>query len=239
MDWRWVEMVGIKDVHNYSSDNFALQARILQRQTRCHGSYLWGHRAFPLSLPAPEDFRPTDRKFQEMKAMEPNPPPTTCSPRPQWIQETLIRLIGECDALPRNPQHNRDLVRNLTNSIRRSLLVHSRRREEKSAEDIGACLEPATGNIDIRGAYVVLKRWYCHAPMRDSNNRDQKWPSSQGVILHCTIWKNQPPPEDRCLPTSNPSGSMMIYPRRVRLSQRCTSSHFTRQKVPETSARII
>ena len=34
MDRRQFEMVGIRDVRNYSSDNFALQARLLQHPTQ-------------------------------------------------------------------------------------------------------------------------------------------------------------------------------------------------------------
>ena len=45
-----------------------------------------------------------------------------------------------------NPQHNRNVVCTLTNSVRMSLLVESRKKVEKTAEEIGACLEPYTGN---------------------------------------------------------------------------------------------
>ena len=36
--WHKFEMVGIRDVRNYSSDHFKLRARILQRLMWCHGS---------------------------------------------------------------------------------------------------------------------------------------------------------------------------------------------------------
>ena len=57
----------------------------------------------------------------------------------------------------------------LTNAVRRSLLVDSRQQVQRSAEEIGACLELATGNPDIRGTYTVLKRWYLHASAREPN----------------------------------------------------------------------
>ena len=69
------KIVGIWDVRDYSSDHFALQSRLLQQLTQCRGSYLWRRCAFPLSLPTPEKFRLTDRKFQELKAFKPTPPP--------------------------------------------------------------------------------------------------------------------------------------------------------------------
>ena len=34
------ELVRIRDIHNYMSDHFAIQARLLQRPTRCHAHYL-------------------------------------------------------------------------------------------------------------------------------------------------------------------------------------------------------
>ena len=74
-DLRQFEMVGIRDVHNYSSDHFAMQAIVLQCSMRCHRSYLWGRRYLPLSLPVTEDLIPEERKFQKLKALEP-PTPT-------------------------------------------------------------------------------------------------------------------------------------------------------------------
>ena len=60
-------------------------------------------------------------------------------------------------------------VCNLTKYVWRSLLVESRRRAERVAEDIGACLEPMPGNLDLWGAYTVLKWWYRHASARAPN----------------------------------------------------------------------
>ena len=57
-------MVGIRYLRNYSSDHFALQTRLLQRLAQCRSRYFQGRRAFPLSLPAPEDFRIADKKIQ-------------------------------------------------------------------------------------------------------------------------------------------------------------------------------
>ena len=84
-DRQQFKIMGIRDVRNYSSNNFALQARLLQRPTQYHSTYLWGRRAFPLCLPEPEDFRPTDRKFQELKALDPTLTPLTFPPLPQCM----------------------------------------------------------------------------------------------------------------------------------------------------------
>ena len=187
-------MVGIKDVRNYSSDNSALRVIILQRPMRCHGSYLQGRCVFPLSLPAPEDFRPVDRKFQDLKALEPTPP--NCPPLPQWMSETSTRLIDERTAHQCNPQHNRNMERKLTKAIWRPLLVDYRRQSEKATEDIVACLEPAVGNPDLRETYAVLKRWYLHASTGHRTPRRRTWPTSQGIMMRCTDRKTPPPPQE-------------------------------------------
>ena len=50
-----------------------------------------------------------------------------------------------------------------------SLLVNSSQKEGKAVEDIGAYLEPETGNPELQRAYTVLKRWYPHTSVRASN----------------------------------------------------------------------
>ena len=80
-------MVVIRDVRNYSSYHFALRDSLLQHLTQFHGSYLRGRCAFTLSLPAPEDLRLADSKFQELKTLYSTLPPLTRPPRPQWRSE--------------------------------------------------------------------------------------------------------------------------------------------------------
>ena len=129
MDWRQFEMAGIRDKRNYSSDHFALRAILLQRLARCHGSYLRGRCAYILSLPSPEDLRPANRKFQDMKELKQTPPLLSLPPRPQWISETSTQLIDEHAALHHNPLHNSNVSRKLTKSVWRSLTVVYRGRE--------------------------------------------------------------------------------------------------------------
>ena len=45
-------------------------------------------------------------------------------------------------------------------------MVESWRRVEEKATEIGAYLEPSTGGIDPRRAYVILKHWYRNVSMR-------------------------------------------------------------------------
>ena len=151
-------MIGIRDVSNYSSDHFTLRAWLLLCPTWYQISYLWGRRTFTIALPAPDEFRITDKKLKDMKAVKPTPTPLNCPPHHQWMSETLKFLIDEHAALRRNPRHNTNVARMLTTSIQRSLLVGSRRQAEKATEDIGTCLEPATGSPDLRGEYTVIKR---------------------------------------------------------------------------------
>ena len=66
--------VGIWYMQNFSSDQFNLLTCLLKSPTRCHRRYLWGRHAFPLTLPAPENFSPADDKFQELKYLDPPPP---------------------------------------------------------------------------------------------------------------------------------------------------------------------
>ena len=197
-------MVVIRYMHNYSSDHFALQARLLQRPNRCHGSYLWWRHVFTLSLPAPEEFRPADRKVQELKALEPTPTLLMHPPQPQCMSKTSVRLIDGRAALRCNIQHNRNVVRTLTKVVWRYLLLDSRRQAEKATDYIGACLEPVTGNPDPIGTYAAPKRWYRHASMRALNpsradmakvtgdyaalyRREERPPWDTGAYLHQTI----------------------------------------------------
>ena len=62
-----------------------------------------------------------------------NPAPTYLTPRLQWMLESSICMIEECPSLLCNPQHNRKVEGKLTKSVRRSLLVESRRKTEKAA----------------------------------------------------------------------------------------------------------
>ena len=75
-------MVGIRGVQNYSSDHFSLQVRLLHIQTQYHRSYLWRRLTFTLSLPMLEDFIISDKKSQEFKDPNPNPPILTLPPTP-------------------------------------------------------------------------------------------------------------------------------------------------------------
>ena len=73
------EIVGIRDVRNYLSDHFTLQARLLLLPMLFHGGYLQGRQASLLTIPDPENFILADSKFQYLKALEP-PPPALASP---------------------------------------------------------------------------------------------------------------------------------------------------------------
>ena len=49
--------------------------------------------------------------------------------------------------------------------------MDSRKRVERAAKDIGACLEPSSGTPqDLQGVYIILKIWYCHASARAPNS---------------------------------------------------------------------
>ena len=58
------------------------------------------------------------------------------------------------------------MVRGHTKAFWHSLFVESWRLAEEAATEIGACLEPAAGEMEPRGAYAVRKRWYWHASAR-------------------------------------------------------------------------
>ena len=68
-------IVGIRYMRNYSSYHFALQARLLQRLTRCHTRYLQVRRVSPLSLPYAADLIMEDTKFQAFKSLKSHPCP--------------------------------------------------------------------------------------------------------------------------------------------------------------------
>ena len=100
-----------------------------------------------------------DMKFQAIKNLDPTPPTLNRLPHPLWMSPNSIRMIDKQSYLRRNPRHNCNVARGLTKAVRRSLLVESWRRAKESATDIRACLDPAAGETDPRGAYAILKRW--------------------------------------------------------------------------------
>ena len=57
------QMVGIRDVINDLLDHFPLQSCLMKLPTRRHGSYLRGHRTFPLTIPTLDNFSSKDSKF--------------------------------------------------------------------------------------------------------------------------------------------------------------------------------
>ena len=77
-----------------------------------------------------------------------------------------INIFDERTALQSNPPNRQNVVRDLTKSVQRSLIEDPQQQAEKLAAEIGACLEPATGDMDLRGEYSVLKRWYRHVSSR-------------------------------------------------------------------------
>ena len=77
--------------------------------------------------------------------------------------KSSLRMIDKLAYLFRNPRHNRNVSRKMTKSVRRYLLVESRWKTEKAAEDIGTYMESLMGSPDLRGENMALKRWYRHA----------------------------------------------------------------------------
>ena len=166
-DRRLFESVGIRDPRHYSSDHLAVKARLLRSPTRCHNRYLRGRKQFPLQLPTIGPIRHIDHLYQDLKAMEVPPPAPPRPVRPQWMSADTVRLIDTRAALRRNPRHNRNQARALTNQLKRSLQQDSRRRAEQAAEEIGALMDVGPDQQpDLKGSYEVLKRWYRHATAR-------------------------------------------------------------------------
>ena len=89
----------IRDLQNFSSNNFGLRAQLIMRITWCHGRYLRGWLTFPLQFLKMGFLRKVDARFQELKALEDPPPARFCSPRPQWISSESICLINYHTAL--------------------------------------------------------------------------------------------------------------------------------------------
>ena len=79
-DQNQFEIEVIRDVRNYPPDNFTLWDRLYSDQ---YGVTISTSRDAYLPPPAPEDYRHADRKFEEVKALEPTPPPLTRPPRPR------------------------------------------------------------------------------------------------------------------------------------------------------------
>ena len=73
--------------------------------------------------------------------------------------------------------------------------MYSRRRTNKTAEKIGACLEIATSNPDFSGSYMVLKRCYLHASARETNpsRADIAKVTGDSTTLYCREDPTPPP----------------------------------------------
>ena len=70
-----VNINGIRDMQNYTSEKFVIRARLLICPTRCHTWYLRLRGAFPLKLPPAAELSGVDVHFQIIKTLEPAPPP--------------------------------------------------------------------------------------------------------------------------------------------------------------------
>ena len=80
----------------------------------------------------------------------------------------------------------------------------------KAAEEIGTCLEPATGNPDLKGTYAVLKSWYHHASKKSPTPSWADMTKVTGACTELNSGKNPPSPlppmGDQCISTPNPLG---------------------------------
>ena len=90
-------------------------------------------------------------------------PPLTHTPRPKWMLAMSLGLIDGILEHPRRADHNWNVTRTLTKSVRKSLTVDTRRRAEVASEYIEICLETPKGtSADFQGACSILKLWYQH-----------------------------------------------------------------------------
>ena len=86
---RLFETVGIRYLRNFLSGHFALRKRLLQRPTRCHGVYLRGLRAFPLTLPPMGPLNLLNTNLQELQAQEMPPHHVIAHPEPSGCQRII------------------------------------------------------------------------------------------------------------------------------------------------------
>ena len=89
------------------------------------------------------ELRGVDSKFQTLKTLDPTPPTLKRPPNPHWMSPKYIGLIDKRAFLHRNPSHNYNVVRVLTISFQRSLMVESWRQEKEAVTGIEVCLEPS------------------------------------------------------------------------------------------------
>ena len=104
-----------------------------------------------------------DKMFQALKDIEKPTPPITRAPRPQLMSVMSLRLIDAREDHHYQPDQNRNVARNLTREVRKSLAVDTRRREEVASEEIESLLENTQGTTSyIQGAYFIFKWCYRH-----------------------------------------------------------------------------
>ena len=115
--WRRFDLVGIRDMRNYTLDHFAIRARLLRHPTCYHTQYLRGRRALTLRIPTTVELSKEDANFQTLKTLEPVSPKLKCPPRPLCMSPNYIRFIDKRVALQRKPQHSCNVERGLTRSV--------------------------------------------------------------------------------------------------------------------------
>ena len=199
-DQRHFDLVGIRDMWNFSLEHFTLTEQFLRCPSHFHVWYPRRRRALPLMLSPTKKRSRADDKFQNLKAMEPVPPKLKRLPCPLWMSPASIRLIEKRADLRRNPCHSQNVARGITRAIRRSLTTDYQRLAEEAATEIGTCLDPATGGVDPGGAYNILKRWYCNASARSPNPYRTDMEKVRGDFQ--TLYQREKPrPHGLCLDT--------------------------------------
>ena len=99
-----------------------------------------------------------DMMFQSLKKMDTTTPPLTRALTPEWMSDMSLRIIDAISDHRCQPDHNRNVARNLIKSVRKSLSVDTRHRVKVAEEEIRACLETSKGTpTNLQEDYSILK----------------------------------------------------------------------------------
>ena len=109
--WCRFNLVGIRDMRNYSYNHFSLREWILRCPTRCHAQSLQVMIAFFLILPPTAELIRVRSKFHTLKTLEPVTPKLKRIPCYLWMSPDSIRLIDKRTAMQQNPQKSHDVAR--------------------------------------------------------------------------------------------------------------------------------
>jgi len=158
--FRNVQLVDPRIVHTY---HYMIKATIKTAPRKAQRKYLQGRKKFPLPpiTPTSPTFTQADQLFMELKSYMPRPKQKQPHLWADWLSTHTKQLIRKRSQLAKSNTHKKDNrleLRRLNREIGKSIKEETKRRTEKAAAEIEACLE----DQDLQGAWFKTNLWMKH-----------------------------------------------------------------------------